>query len=161
MPASTLQRESLEVVETKDNLLTGSEDILAQIDALRFSTARAKLPSKKDLFQRVRESFISQPERWQRERINWISYKNQFGSWHMADHDGWVMNMPNKIGKRTLGFYRTGLFWIRIGEVERRENGLFRINTEVWVYIFCPRFRRTIRKYRNWRLLRDLEKQDG
>jgi hypothetical protein len=159
MPVSLLRENGdPETVETTNDLFTESEDILAQIDALRFSTARAKLPSKKDLFQRVRESFISQPERWQRGRINWL-YWDRYGIRHIAERDGWVMNMPNKIGKRTLGFYRAGFFWIRIGEVERRENGLFRTNTEVWVYIFCPRFRRTIRKYRNWRLLKDLERK--
>jgi len=129
---------------------------LARIDALE-PKAMAVLPSKDKVFLRLRDSFVSQPERWRRERICWPSYRNSYGIQVWADRDGWVMDMPDANGKRTFGFYRTGFFWIRAGEVERRPDGMVRINTEIWVYIFCPRFRRTIRKYRNWRLLKDLE----
>jgi hypothetical protein len=73
-----------------------------------------------------------------------------FGGW--ADRDGWVLD-----NGASVGFYRTGFFWIRIGEVRESNGRIERINKDVWVYVFCPRFRRMIRKYRSWRLLRDLE----
>jgi len=143
------------------DLATYRDDLgaaLARIDALE-PKPMAILPEKGDLFQRVRESFVSQPERWRRERIGW-SYTDArgFGGW--ADRDGWVLDSPEQGEQQSIGFYRTGFFWIRIGEVRRRSaDRLERINKDVWVYIFCPRFRRTIRKYRNWRLLKDLEKK--
>lgn len=128
---------------------------LARIKALEPKVKpTANLPEKGDLFRRVHELFISQPERWQPVRIKW-----QCADFY-DDRDGWVMDMPVEFGQRTLGFYRTGFFWIRIGEVEKREDGLYRVNKKIWVYIFCPSFRRTIRKHKNWRLLKNLEEDE-
>lgn len=132
---------------------------LARLSALEPKKTLAILPSKNEVFLRLRDSFVSQPERWRRERICWPTYRNPYGTQCWVDRDGWVMDMPDANSGRTFGFYRTGFFWIRAGEVERRRDGMVRVNTEIWVYIFCPRFRLTIRKYRNWRLLKDLEKK--
>ncbi len=136
---------------------------LARLDVLEPKVRPlAALPDKGDLFRRVRGSFVSEPERWGRTRVCWPSYRDQWGSWQWTSRDGWVLDMPAENGKRTLGFYCTGCFWIRVGEMEKHADGtMTRINPEGWVYIFCPRFRRTIRRHRNWRLLRDLGKRDG
>jgi hypothetical protein len=160
MPKSVFQETDPALAQV-DEFLAGSDDILAKIDALKFSSTNAELPPKRNLFRRLRDLFVSQPERWRRKRIGWLSWRDDYGTWHGTDRDGWVMDMPDRIGERALGFYRTGFFWIRVGEVELKADGLHRVDTNVWVYIFCPRFRRMLSKYRNWRLLKDLEKRDG
>jgi hypothetical protein len=57
---------------------------LARLDALEpKGKALVKLPEKDDLFQRIRDLFISQPERWTRERIGW-HYTDARGFWWMG-----------------------------------------------------------------------------
>jgi len=60
-----------------------------------------------------------------------------------------------------LGFYLTGIWWIRVGEVTCENNRVYAKDDDRadWVYVFCPRFRRTIRRRRHWLLLRDMEKK--
>lgn len=127
---------------------------LAQLDALRPHTkAPAELPSKDSLFEHLRELFVSSPERWTRVSVGWVGWDNVY---HRDCRDGWVLDF--KAGERVFGFYRTGFFGIRVGFLGCGDPGRAeRVDSREWVYIFCPRFRRTVRKRRNWRLLRDLE----
>lgn len=127
---------------------------LARIDALE---PKAKtpigLPPKSSLFRHLRDLFFSSPERWVRVRVGWADMNDVYS---YDRRDGWVLDF--KTGECRLGFYRTGLFWIRTGPLKCHDHGRTeRVDPREWIYMFCPRFRLAIRRRRNWRLLRDLE----
>jgi hypothetical protein len=111
------------------------------------------LPAKDELFRGVRGSFASEPGRWTPRTIV-VEHGN---SMQDGARDGWVRDFS--AGHQAFGIYLTGLWWIRIGTVLCGSYGTARagMDRSGWVYIFCPRFRRMVRKHRNWRLLRDLE----
>jgi hypothetical protein len=133
---------------------------LAQLDSLKpvKTSVATVLPSKKELFIQLKKLFFQEPERWLRTPIRWAA------NGYPDSRDGWILDghFPKGISiiKETLGFYRTGFFWIRIGKVQvtfdsksiiSRVDKIDRIN---WVFIFCPLFRRAARKRRNWLLLK-------
>lgn len=138
--------------------MVGYRDVLgaalAHIDALEPKVKPpTELPSKSSLFEHLRDLFVSSPERWTRVRVGWTGCDDVYS---YDRRDGWVLDF--KTGEGRLGFYRTGFFGIRAGFLRCGDPGRAeRRDPREWVYIFCPRFRRTIRKRRNWRLLKDLE----
>lgn len=128
---------------------------LARLDTLEpKKKAVVALPTKTELFRRVRDSFVSKPERWTRHTV-----RLDGGTYQDTNRDGWVRDFAAT--QKTLGFYLTGFWWIRVGTVTSTQYGRAEVGRDRadWVYIFCPRFRRTVRKHRNWRLLKDLEEK--
>lgn len=128
---------------------------LARIDALepKARTLPAELPSKRSLFTKLRDLFVSEPGRWTRHTIR----LEVSGNYPDPTKDGWVCDFARE--GRMLGFYLTGIWWIRVGEVTCESNRACAKENDRsdWVYIFCPRFRRAIRRRRHWLLLKDLE----
>lgn len=129
---------------------------LARIDALKSekepSLPTPALPTKRELFQRVQDSFVSEPERWSRRTI----VVEHGPTVQDGARDGWVRDFA--AGQEALGFYLTGFWWIRVGTMfcGSYESARTGVDKAGYVYIFCPRFRRTIRKHRNWLLLKGL-----
>lgn len=137
---------------------------LAQLDSLKpvKTSVVTVLPSKKELFIQLKKLFFQEPERWVGTRICWTEdgYPSSRNGFIL---DGYSFPKDDSV-KETLGFYRTSFFWIRIGKVQvsvdskgyiNRAEKIYRTN---WVFIFCPLFRRDIRKRRNWLLLKGLGK---
>lgn len=127
---------------------------LSCIDTLKPKSIMT-IPKKSNFFCHMRELFISQPERWNNERIGWHS-KDINGEYKWVDRDGWVIDSLNQYGQQSIGFYFTCFFWIRVGEVKRLDGGLQKANKSGWIYVFCPWFRRTIRKIKCQKLLEKL-----
>jgi hypothetical protein len=126
---------------------------LARIDALEpKAKAPTELPSKDSMFGHLCDLFVSSPERWTRVRVGWTGWDDVYS---YDRRDGWVLDF--KTGEHRLGFYRTGFFGIRTGFLRCGDTGRAeRRDAHEWVYVFCPGFRLTIRRRRNWRLLKDL-----
>lgn len=126
---------------------------LARVDSLKDKNKSLSLPTKEDLFELIKSSFISEPERWTRRGIGWGGFDGIYN----IRRDGWIKDFNEK--GEGVAFYRTGFFWIRIGKVKYigHYSRVERFEEHNWVYVFCPRFRRLLKKHRNWQLMKNFK----
>lgn len=137
----------------RDNL----DAALAQIDTL---TEKKKIqksfPKKKDLLNKIRNSFVNEPERWSfTDHFGFIDSQSGFFN-HFA-HSAWILDYSDHC--IALCFHKWFLFWIKIHFVQPISNVPFYlrkvmiIDNSPTISIFCPSFRRIIRRRKIWALL--------